>query len=761
MNGSKVKTALWLTLGVFFVAAAVVRYQRSDRPTATRNTSASARVAEKRPLVDAYGDPLPPGAILRLGTRRLRHREQIRQMLFSPDGKTLAAVSGGSDGDVRLWDVETGRLRHHLTGPDVSDHARVMIASMAFSPDGTKLVVNEDAGVLRLWDAVTGEEIYTFLGHQDIWVGRNFQVRFSPDGTMFASSGRDETVRVWDTETGRERFAFLMSQPNPQEERRLRRRRLNRRRSRRDRDRLVPSELAFSRDGRFLAAASEDPPAIEIWSLESGDSQAVIEDAHGTSLRYLAAASQPDRIVSIGWRFAPLTSEHNGGRPDFDVVPEVREWNVGSGELVNEREQHDLANSLRYGGRIALSQDGMTVAWTTRGSVRLRSLLSDETVRTFELPRLGRETAIALTPDASTVALTAGNSIQFWDAATGEQLHGELDVPWRWIRDVAYAAGGDAIVAAVNGELRGWDSEDGRQLYRQATPNGSSRGIRRLTVSPDGRMLACVRNTGRLNSEWVYRVEIRDAHTGELIQELAVENPVPGRPDLPTFSPDGKRLALQEDSRADDDRGANPFYHISLWDVPSGRKLCALRFPYGPQNNHRLEAMSFSSDSQLLYTVAGSGIVRAWDINTGQQRGEFLSDARLWNGKPIELGQSRADTAVFSNDMSLLLTSCDRHVVVWDPATAEKLRMIGTPGSGRARDFAISPDNKLVATIDSRGVDETIRVWDIETGRERLQLHPDDARARKVAFSPDGTRLVTSMDRGTIVVWDVTPALDP
>src|SRR5438876_347089 len=64
---------------------------------------------------DRYGDPLPPGAIARLGTLRLRHQGRITHMAFSPDGKILAST--GQFGTlVRLWDRGTGKEIRAISG---------------------------------------------------------------------------------------------------------------------------------------------------------------------------------------------------------------------------------------------------------------------------------------------------------------------------------------------------------------------------------------------------------------------------------------------------------------------------------------------------------------------------------------------------------------------------------------------------------------------------------------------------------------------
>src|SRR5262245_186344 len=80
----------WLALGCALLAASAAR------PADTTPTK-----------VDAYGDPLPEGAVARFGTVRLRHPGPVLALAFAPDGKTL--FSAGREGVVRRWDVATGK----------------------------------------------------------------------------------------------------------------------------------------------------------------------------------------------------------------------------------------------------------------------------------------------------------------------------------------------------------------------------------------------------------------------------------------------------------------------------------------------------------------------------------------------------------------------------------------------------------------------------------------------------------------------------
>jgi len=114
------------------------------------------------------------------------HTDWVRSVAFSPDGKRI--VSGSDDNSLRLWDAVKGvPLNEPLTG-----HTG-RVTSVAFAPDGKHLVSGSFDKAVRLWDADKG----IALGEPIVDATSRFvTVAFSPDGRHVASGGGDKIVTI-------------------------------------------------------------------------------------------------------------------------------------------------------------------------------------------------------------------------------------------------------------------------------------------------------------------------------------------------------------------------------------------------------------------------------------------------------------------------------------------------------------------------------------------------------------------------------------
>jgi WD40 repeat protein len=109
----------------------------------------------------------------------------VLSVAFSPDGTRI--VSGSNDQTVRVWDADSGTELRTLKG-----HTS-LVQSVGFSPDGTRIVSGSDDETVRVWDADSGSELRTLEGHTN-WV---HSVAFSPDGTSVTCQTVYGTSHTW------------------------------------------------------------------------------------------------------------------------------------------------------------------------------------------------------------------------------------------------------------------------------------------------------------------------------------------------------------------------------------------------------------------------------------------------------------------------------------------------------------------------------------------------------------------------------------
>src|SRR5262249_12441942 len=194
--------------------------------------------------VDLYGDPLPEGAIARMGTMSLRHVSSGgHASSFSPDGKLLA--TGGGTGTVKVWETATGRFLWQ------TPHNELCYHYPAFTPNGRWLVVS-DGQSIRLLEPATGRELKRFPpeSEQRPTPADSYLLACSADSRFLATVARDNkryVVYLWDLEAGR-----LLHRLD-------------------EHAKGVPG-AAFSRDGRVLITIGWDNQIIR-WDVTSGKAQ--------------------------------------------------------------------------------------------------------------------------------------------------------------------------------------------------------------------------------------------------------------------------------------------------------------------------------------------------------------------------------------------------------------------------------------------------------------------------------------------------------
>jgi WD40 repeat protein len=195
------------------------------------------------------------------------------------------------------------------------------------------------------------------------------------------------------------------------------------------------------------------------------------------------------------------------------------------------------------------------------------------------------------------------------------------------------------------------------------------------------------------------------------------------------FSPDGLALATASEDGM-----------VRLWDVGTGQESSSL--------NHEsvVESVAFSPDGRTLGSASRDGQARLWNVVTGQQRTFFQHRTQYVRG------------AVFSPDGRTLATKSDEYsssvhpVRLWDAEKdAEKgteLAVLEHPAP--VTTIAFSPDGRIIATSSMDGM---ARLWDSATRRASFLLRHANA-VSQVVFSPDGRNVATASLDGTARVWD-------
>jgi WD40 repeat protein len=623
-----------------------------------------------RTRVDLHGDPLPEGAVARLGTVRFRHTAVVHAVAFSADGKLLA-TSGDDHSLVVIWDRATGRkLRQFEVGGKCDPPG-----PFCFSPDAKRLYGSTMSGrEMRLyaWDVETGAEARD-LPRRPAGT-RVFS--YSPDGReVLLLLERKEIVR-WDIEKGKE----LGRYPRPEGE-----------------------LLTVARVGERLLVPRFAGPSLGMWDAaqkkQLWSEQAPREkEQPGPTMAFSAdgklfAVETPARTISV---YESLTGKV------------VRRLQGGVGKSYYS---------------LCISPDGRTVAGSNDdGSLRLWDLESGR--ERARIPTLqGWETRVFFAPDSKTFATGGSNNahaVLLWETATGKPIEPFLGHTSP-VSSVSFSTDGRTVATSSwlgDPVVRFWDPQTGRLLRSLVTPNGG--GVSAVAFSPDGKTLAVCDSSGE-------KVRILDVGTARERHALAGHA---ARCTCMAFSPDGQRVASGDDFY---NRTGNYEGRLCIWDAKAGKLVRQIQGIPGAiqrvlftsdgrhvlaaangvhvyevdtgrlvcepfQAGSRVRGLALSPDGRLLATADDRPSCRLWELATRRQ-----IPLRVPNGWS-------SDVAFAPDGRTLVFRGLTGEVVLFHCPSGET---VGTlPGDAEVDSpFVFSPDGRRLAT--PRYAESSVLIWDV------------------------------------------------
>ena len=655
----------------------------------------------------------------RLRTRFVGHQGPVSCVALSPDN--TIAVSGGFDGSMKLWTVETGALLLNLDGHEGA------ISAIVFSPDGKIALSGSEDGRVLVWDLASGKADPLFPGATDPATALAF------DGKRAAIGLRTGVMVVFDREAQK---ALLHAVPHSG----------------------AVTFLRFAPENRILTASAM--PVIGEWLGDGSILSCSIDD--GKQQLILPGTLDSTRCITIdptGQR--ALRGLGNGV---------VEMWNLESGKLINNLSGHQgavTAVAFFPEGKTALScGDDKTIrvwdlatgkeqrVWdghldtvtglsvSTDGNIAFSASL-DHTIAVWdaaiasemiELDAGGSVGAIVVSPDGKRVAIGSKATVQIWNPETLEPIARFQEGHTDSVESLAFSADGATIASgAKDRTIRLWNAENGHELSLLVEGGETVTGVQ---LSPDGATLISASGNrfrevmdkmafgaagGRLpshepgaglvllwdlKSKFGWPLERHSRAVGAVAIDAAAERVVTG-------SEDGS---------------------VRVWDARNGRQIRLLT-----GNTSAIRSVTVTPDGQTVASGSKDGSIRVWAV-------ESSTPPSVFSGHTSEV----TGLALSADGRVLISVSPDRTVRFWDVAAGQPSAVADDNLLETA--VAISPDNSFAITAS---YDHVLRIWDVSGRRQVHELKGHTGPVWGVAISRDGGLALSVSEDGTVGLWDL------
>jgi len=659
---------------------------------------------------------LPPGALMRLGTVRLRHAGS--DVAFSKDGKQV--ISCGCDGELRFWDTATGKLLKckQLGGTPLLADAE----DVALSANGERAAIVERFGAVRVFDTKSGKEI----GRQKVEKRSFGSPTFAPDGRVLALQNEDGQ--------GEHVLEILSSTDSFQRGRTL--------------DGMVRSAIAFTADGKRLAAlmdVDEDEDQLRIFDTATGKLLCCVESQEypprpalafapdgktlaagdtrrgqvhlfdAATLKEKSLLTAPPRVANgvLEWLVYSPDGRCLAGayrdRDDESGASGIVIWN-----LSGAKEARCLPERAGDRARLLFAADGATLAcYDDDGEIRLWDVASG---RQCDRGQGHREPvgALAISPDGQILATgDTGPTVRLWEAATGKPLavlagdnngtHACLFSP----------IGREMITAGASGVLQVWDVRARKEIRRFQLTWAARNSLMLLAagLSLDGQRVSAIAS---VSEDYTARLTVWDAAIGrqqlqrrhsllfELrrindgIEDKRSDDPVILLP-YAALAPDGECAAADRNSRVD------------LVDIRTNSRLATL-----PKDARA--PLIYSPDSRLVAATI-------FHKRDGREQAKGLSLIETASGAEVaRLDIGAVTHTVFTPDGRQLVCTDEKSLKVFDVFTGERLHQRTWPQG----------------IVDRRGESKVCSLTVLRNGRA-----------------------ATGMREGDILLWDLAAATWP